>query len=62
LVGDADEPFSSASWHETVSLGVHFSLVLDKSDPSPVAEEIDAIEGSSGTLQINELPRSTPVS
>jgi len=60
LVGSGLEPFSSASWHETANLTVHFSLVLDEDESAPIVGEIDAVEGPCGVLEINQFPRSAP--
>lgn len=56
LVGDFLEPSASASWHETASLKVRFSLVLSAGDSRVVAAEIDAVEGQGGEYEINEVP------
>lgn len=47
LLGSGSEPFSTASWYETVNMTVHFSLVLDEGEAQPIVGEIDAVEGPS---------------
>lgn len=53
LVGDYLEPSASASWYETAELLVRFSLVLNHEGTNVRSEEIDAIEGPAGQLEID---------